>query len=79
MKTVDETMKSKGQTCVVAKKGKSYIGWKNGEFSKTSILGKAIAFASAEDADRIINNLIIDTRNARVIGNRYSLAPITMK
>ena len=77
MKIVSEVLKRKGDTCIVAKKGKKYIGWEAGELAKVDNAMQAIAFASESEAERIIGELMVDDRNAKVIGKSYGLCPLT--
>lgn len=75
MTTVIEASRSK-KSCVVVKKGSCYLAEQNGEFALTNSQRDAIAFASEREAARIISLATCDTRNARLIGRSYDVAPI---
>lgn len=60
----------------VVKKGKKYVGEKNGELALTANLQDAMAFPDWKRAAKIMEVAAIDTRNARVLGKKYNIVDI---
>lgn len=79
MRTVAEALIVSGQTCHVAKKGKKYICERNGELGLTTDPDRALAFESEAQLTEFISNVIIDTRNAQVIGRIYTHTTLTKR
>jgi hypothetical protein len=79
MRTVRETLKTKGDSCTIVKKGRKYLGVKNNEFFLIGRPEGAIAFSNEEEATSLISTLIIDDRNAKVIGKKYDLVPLSLR
>lgn len=75
-KYMSEFGKDPLQIGYLAKKGKKYITWSHGELRLTELQSKAIYFDTEKKYINFIDNVTLDTRNARVIGNSYSTAPV---
>lgn len=77
MRIVAQLLVASGDSCFVAKKGKKYIGAKNGELCLVANVGFALAFADEGDLEKSFLSLSCDSRNAKVIGRSYSIVTIS--
>ncbi len=76
-KTVAETLVKTGQQCSIVKKGKRYLCFRSGELALTTDRQKAVAFKNEKEAVNLLNNAIVDDRNAKVIGRGCGIVVLT--
>ena len=64
------------ETVFIMKKRTKYIGMRNGELVLTTDQGKAIVLFESENVQTFIDNMSVDTRNAKVIGKSVGIVPV---
>lgn len=79
IKTVSEMLVKSGDSCFIAKKGKKYIGWGNGELKSVSDCSQALAFASVETLKRFLDSMTVDSRNENLLGRSYDAVLLTRR
>lgn len=63
----------------IVKKGAKYLIERNGELGLSVKQSEALMFTTEEILINFIDNVTIDTRNARVIGRKYDIVPISKR
>jgi len=66
------------KTFYIVKKKEQYLTFKNNELALSRKQGNAVLFNSPDEIDNFIDNVTIDDRNERIIGNSYSITDITI-